>query len=96
MLPAFNSTIVALVPKCQNPSRIQEYRPISCCSVIYKCITKILANRLKKVLLDVIGPNQIVFIAERSITDNVLMAQKLVRGYGRSTLSPRCAIKIDL
>ena len=74
MLPAFNSTIVTLVPKCQNPSRIQEFRRISCCSVIYKCITKILAKRLKKFLPDVIWPNQSVFIAGRSIIDNVLMA----------------------
>ena len=53
--PGFNSTIVALVPKCQNPSRISEYRPISCCSVIYKCITKLLANRIKKFLLGIIS-----------------------------------------
>ena len=75
MIPTFNSTIVALVPKCQNPSCMKEFRPISCCSVIYKCITKILANRLKKVLQDIICPNQSAFIAGRSITDNVLMAQ---------------------
>ena len=47
LLPAFNSTSVTLVPKVQNPNSIKEYRPISCCSVVYKCITKILANKLK-------------------------------------------------
>ena len=41
--PAFNSTIVVLVTKCQNPSSIREYMPVTCCSVIYNCI-KILAN----------------------------------------------------
>ncbi|XVF43520.1 hypothetical protein PTKIN_Ptkin02bG0046400 [Pterospermum kingtungense] len=35
-----------------------------------------------------IKPNQSAFIAGCSITDNVLMAQELVRGYGRSSLSP--------
>ena len=44
---ALNSTIVTLVPKCQNPSSIQDFRLISCCFVIYKCIIKILADRLK-------------------------------------------------
>ena len=96
MIPAFNSTTVVLVPKCQNPSCMKEFRPISCCSVIYKCIIKILANRLKKVLTDTISPNQSAFIVGRSITDNVLMAQELIKGYGKSTLSARCAIKIDL
>ena len=46
LIPTFNSTIVALVPKCRNPNSMKEFRPISCCSVIYKCITKILANKL--------------------------------------------------
>ena len=47
LLPAFNSTSITLVPKVQSPESIKEYRPISCCYVVYKCITKILANRLK-------------------------------------------------
>ena len=75
---------------------MKDFRPISCCFVIYKCITKILANRLKNFLPNIIGLNQSAFIARRSITDNVLMVQELVKGYGRSTLFSRCAIKIDL
>ena len=43
-----------------------------------------------------IGKNQSAFITGRSIVDNVLLAQDMVRGYARSTLSPRCAIKVDL
>ena len=96
LLPAFNSTIVALVPKCQNPCNIKDYKPISCCSVVYKCITKIMANRFKPVMPFLIGNNQSAFILGGSITDNILMAQELVRGYGRITLSHRCAMKIDL
>ena len=96
LLPAFNSTIVALVPKCKNPNCIRDYRPISCCTMVYKCITKILANKIKKYLLVVIGRSQSAFIQGRSITDNIFMAQELEKGYERSTLSSRCAIKIDL
>ena len=93
---AFNSTIIALVPKCPNPSSIREFRPISCCTIIYKCISKILANRLQKYLPNIISKNQSAFTEGRSISDNILMVQELVKGYGRSTLSARCAIKIDL
>ena len=92
----FNSTIVTLVPKCPNPCSIRDFRPIFCYSVIYKYITKIVANRLKKHMPQLVENNQNVFIQGRSITDNIHMAQELVRGYGRSSLSFRCAIKIDL
>ena len=96
LIPAFNSTIVALVPKCKNPSSMKEFRPIFCCSVIYKCITKILANRMQKFLPNIIGRNQSAFTVGRSSSDNIFMAQELVKGYGRANLSSRCALKIDL
>ena len=59
-------------------------------------MTKIIANRLKPYLPVIIGSSQSTFVSGRSITDNILLAQELVRGYGRSNLSTRCAIKIDL
>lgn len=35
-----NSTALALIPKHTTASNISHYRPISCCNVIYKCISK--------------------------------------------------------
>ena len=58
LLPTFNFTIVALVPKCSNPNCIKDFHTISCCTVVYKCIIKILANRIKKYLPAMIGKNQ--------------------------------------
>ncbi|GAA0144213.1 hypothetical protein LIER_04718 [Lithospermum erythrorhizon] len=46
---AFNTTILSLIPKTKCPVNIKEYRPIACCNVIYKCSTKILPHRLKRV-----------------------------------------------
>ncbi|XP_039011849.1 uncharacterized protein LOC120140931 [Hibiscus syriacus] len=44
----------------------------------------------------IISPNQSVFVKGRSIVDNNLLAQDIVKGYGRKNISPRCVIKIDL
>ena len=54
VLGALNSTFLALIPKKQNPSSFEEFRPISCCNEVYKIITKIIAQRLKPILSNII------------------------------------------
>lgn len=75
---------------------MKDFRPISLCFIAYKCIAKILASRLKHVIPHVIDIAQSAFIKGRSITDNILIAQELFRGYGRANGSAKCALKIDL
>lgn len=71
-----NETYICLIPKIKNPSQIMEYCPISLCNVIYKLISKVLDNRMKRILATIISPNQIAFIPGRLITDNILVAFK--------------------
>lgn len=91
-----NATIITLVPKKSNPTFMRDYRPISCCNLIYKVITKILANRLLLGLDDIVSCNQGAFVPKRSIGENILLAQELVNDYHKNKGSPRCALKIDL
>ena len=73
-----NNTNIALVPKVKNPTRMKEFRPISLSNVCYKLISKVLANRLRTILPQIISKNQSAFISERLITDNVLVAFELM------------------
>lgn len=84
------------VPKKPNASFMGDFRPIACCNVIYKCVTKILSNRMMPVLDSVISQNQSAFISGRNIAENVLLAQELARNYHRKEGAPRCTMKIDL
>ncbi|XP_071719143.1 uncharacterized protein [Rutidosis leptorrhynchoides] len=76
LLRQVNTTLIALIPKIDTPNKVSEYRPIACCNVLYKCISKILTNRLKSGLDKLVSCNQSAFLPERSIHDNILVAQE--------------------
>lgn len=72
--PSINGTFITLVPKKQNPCKGSDFRPISLCNVIYKILSKVMANRMKGILPQIISSNQSTFIPGRLISDNVLAA----------------------
>ncbi|KAL0300091.1 UNVERIFIED_CONTAM: hypothetical protein Sangu_3140200 [Sesamum angustifolium] len=66
LLKQVNTTILALIPKVRLPSLVSDFRPISCCNVLYKVITKIIVQRLRSVLDKMISPSQNAFVPGRS------------------------------
>ncbi|GJW47654.1 hypothetical protein Tco_0079300 [Tanacetum coccineum] len=96
LLKELNHTIIALIPKVNAPARVNDYRPISCCNVLFKCISKIIANRLKDCLKRLISPNQSAFVPGRSIADNILLTQEIMHNYHLDRGVPRCAFKVDI
>lgn len=77
--PAFLSAHIAVIPKPnKDPLQCSSYRPISLLNHDVKLLAKIIANRLRPLLHDLIGPEQADFMPGRKSKDNVTKALNLI------------------
>lgn len=90
----YTSYFVALVPKCNNPQGLGEYRPIALLGCLYKILAKMLATRLKRVLNGVIDLNQSAFLPGRNILDGVVIINEVV-DYARQAKKKCLIFKLD-
>lgn len=93
-----NRTLVCLIPKVKNPKQMSELRPISLCNVLVRIVSKMLANRLKPCLNDLISDKQSAFVEGRLLTDNALLAYEINHCIKRRTQGKQgiAGLKLDV
>ena len=95
LLKQINHSVIALIPKSANACTPSEFRPIACCNVIYKVISKLISGRLALALKKIVSPSQNAFLGGRKMSDSIHLIQELLRSYSRKRATPRCMLKVD-
>lgn len=73
-----NQSLIALIPKALTPENVSQLRPITLCNVIVKVFAKVVANRLKPLMLKLTSTNQYSFFPGRQASNNIIVAQELL------------------
>ena len=75
---SLNTTFLVLIPNKGGAKDLSDFRPINLAEGLYKLLTKVLANRLKKVVGKVVSSSQNAFVEERQILDAALIANEAI------------------
>ena len=78
ILPSLNATFLTPSPKSKGDDTPDKFRPISFCNVIYKIITKVIANHLNPILPSLISFEQIGFVEGRQISDGIILVHEIL------------------
>ena len=97
-LHKMNYTHIVLIPKINEPKNVSDYRPISLGNVVFRIVAKVIANRLKLILPNVILDSQSAFVPNRLITDNSTVAFKVLHKMRnkRTGKKGQMAIKLNI
>lgn len=81
----------AILLSCQNSNNSpSHFRPISLCNYTYKIISKVLVNRMKPIMSQLIYEVQGTFVSNRLILDNIFTAREMYHYLKKKKKGKKC------
>lgn len=94
---SWKKTHLIFIPKKINYFRIEDYRLVALCNVIYKILTKIIANRVKPYFNNLINHSRFTFVLGHNIYNNTLIANELAHSMTNiKSNKPFTSLKLNL
>ena len=75
---SLNTTFMVLIPKKGGAEDLRDFRPISLLGSLCKLLAKVLANRLKRVVGEVVSEAQNAFLEGRHFLNASLIANEII------------------
>lgn len=88
ILSSLNHTYITFFPKVKSAVSVIKFRPITICKILYKLIFEVLANRLKRMLPQIISESQSAFQANKSIFANISVDFETLKSLLNRVLQP--------
>lgn len=85
-----------LIPKTNNAASVSDYKPIAIANFKFKIISKILADRLAKIMPAITSVQQRGFIKGRSIKDCICLTSEAINLLDKKTFGGNLALKVEI
>ncbi|XP_059066261.1 uncharacterized protein LOC131857592 [Cryptomeria japonica] len=77
ILKELNTTLIAIIPKVDNPNSFSDFHPIALCNTLYKIITKAISVRLSKLIPRIVSIDQGRFVPGRETSKGAIVAHEI-------------------
>jgi len=95
ILKVLNASFIALISKHEKDMTPDRFMPIALCNVVYKIISKVIANRLKPLLPTLVSEEQTGYVEGRQILNNIIQAHEVVHSL-KNNKQAGMIIQLDL
>ncbi|MCI03819.1 hypothetical protein A2U01_0024860, partial [Trifolium medium] len=97
LISEVNHTDICLIPKITHLEYVKQFRPISLCNTNYKIVSKVVVERLKGCVTNLVSPFQTGFVPGRNIHENIVVVKEMMHSMHRMNGKKGFfAIKVDL